>query len=133
MSITLRSLLLLIVAALPVPAWGQKAPPELLRTNPKFLHAFREATAGPGESTVRVRCDGKDTALGVVVGADGWVLTKGYDLKGKITCRFKRGQEYEARLVGVHPLHDLALLHIDVQGLAAVEFADSKAVKAGSW
>ena len=125
--------LLLALLLIPAPARAQKAPAEFLRTNPKFLQAFRDVAAGPSESTVRVRCDGKDTALGVVVAADGWVLTKAYDLKGKITCRFKRGQEYDAQLVGVHPLHDLALLRVDVNGLTPVEFADSKATKAGSW
>src|SRR6266542_873904 len=34
-----------------------------LRSNPAFLKAFKEAVAKPSESTVRIQCDGKDTAL----------------------------------------------------------------------
>src|SRR5438445_377148 len=71
------------------------------RNNPKVLKLFRNVVAGPSNSTVRVRCDGKDTALGAVVGADGWIITKANDLHGKIVCRLRGGQEYPAELVGV--------------------------------
>ena len=47
-----------------------------LRGSPKVLAAFRQVVARPSLSTVRVKCDGKDAALGTVVRADGWILTK---------------------------------------------------------
>src|SRR5947209_3871751 len=92
----LPSLLLIVLWA---PAAGaQGLHTDFLRTNPKFLQIFRAVVAEPSQSVVRVRSDDKDVALGVIVGADGWVLTKAFDLKGKITCRLKDGREYEAKL-----------------------------------
>ncbi len=127
----------LIVGALwsaaPNGAGAQGGVSDFIRTNPKFLHVFREVVAGPSESTVRVRCDGKDTALGVIVDADGWVLTKAFDLHGKITCRLKDGRELDATIIGVHQAHDLAMLKVESTGLPAVRFSPSKGVPAGSW
>jgi hypothetical protein len=59
---------------------------------------------------VRIKCDGSEVALGTVVGPDGWVLSKASQLKGRVVCRTRDGQEREARLVGVHPGLDLAML-----------------------
>ncbi len=106
---------------------------EFLRSNPKFLENFREVVGPHADSLVRIACDGKDTALGVIVDADGWILTKANDLKGKVTCKLKSGQEHEAKIVGVHQQHDLALLKIDVKGLKPITFTPSNAIKAGSW
>src|SRR5437879_4600643 len=89
---------------------------DFLRSNPKFVQVFREVVAGPSHCTVRVRNDGKDAALGLVVGADGWILTKAFDLKNKVTCRLEDGRVFDASVVGVHGLHDLALLKIDATG-----------------
>src|SRR5690242_3443550 len=61
----------------PTAIHAQRVRPEpevVTKTSPQFRAAFREAIAAPARSTVRVRCDDKETALGAVVGADGWVL-----------------------------------------------------------
>jgi serine protease Do len=125
--------LLAFLWAVPTAARAQGNLADFLRTNPKFLQAFREVVAGPSEYTVRVRCDGKDTALGVIVGTDGWVLTKAFDIKGAITCRLKDGRELEAKVVGVHQPHDLAMLKVEAGGLPVAHFKASKAVPAGTW
>jgi serine protease Do len=106
---------------------------QYLRTNPRFKELFREVIARPSESTVRIRAGGKDAALGVVVGADGWILTKAFDLKGKLVCTLKDGREYDARIVGVHEVHDLAVLKIDATDLPVIKFTATKSVPAGSW
>jgi serine protease Do len=126
----LASLATLLLAFAPLHAQSSK---EFLRSNPKFLQNFREVVAQHADSTVRVACDGKDTALGVVVDADGWILTKACDLTGKITCKLKSNDVIEAKIVGVHQQHDLALLKIDMKGLKPITFTPSKGVKAGSW
>lgn len=104
-----------------------------LRSSPEILSAFRDVVAGPGKSTVRVRCDGKDVALGTVVEADGWILTKASELKGKVSCKLKDGDELDARVAGVQESYDLALLKIDAKGLQPVEWADSKTALVGNW
>src|SRR5690348_14564435 len=109
---TLPTLGLLALLALPGAAGAQAKINDLLRTNPRFVNAFREVVAGVRPGVVRVRCDDLDTALGIVVAADGWVLTKAHDLKRPITCRLHDGRELPAKLVGVHEQHDLALLRV---------------------
>src|SRR5260370_6246673 len=145
-----RGLLLLAVVglALPAPARAQnetgkgkgfqKANPAFLRTNPTFLSAFRNVVARASASTVRVQCedengDDKNVALGTIVGADGWVLTKASDLKGKIVIKLRDGATFDARLVGVHEAHDLAMLKIDANGLTPVEWRSSKDDGVGYW
>src|SRR5262245_2942611 len=99
----------LLLLASPVLAQQGKDPAvEFTRANPKFLAAFRGAVARPSVSVVRVQCNGYDAALGVIVGPDGWILTKANDLHGVITVNFKNGKTYDAELVGVHAPHDLA-------------------------
>src|SRR5262245_52046701 len=103
------------------------------RANPTFLKAFKEVVAKPSESTVRIQCDGKDAALGMVVGPDGWILTKANDLKGDITVKLRDGTSYDARWIGAQQQHDIALLKIDAAGLKPIEFSDSKKAGVGSW
>lgn len=103
------------------------------KSSPQVLSAFREVVAKPNQSTVRVLCDGKETALGAVVGADGWIISKASELKGKITCKLRDGRELEARLIGVHETFDLAMLKIDAKNLPALVWAESKAAGVGDW
>jgi len=103
------------------------------RASSKFLAPFRTAVAKANESTIRIRCDDKDAALGTIVFSDGYILTKASELKGAITARMKDGAEYEADVVSVHKETDLALLKVDVKGLKSIAFADSKKVPVGNW
>src|SRR4051812_20860565 len=115
---------------------GVESASEYTRSNPKFLAAFKSVTARPSISTVRVLASGKEAALGVVVGPDGWILTKLDDLKDSlksITVRFREGKVYDAEVVGLHTPNDLALLKIDARGLLPIEFKDSKTAEVGSW
>jgi serine protease Do len=103
------------------------------KSSPAVLAAFKPVVAGPAESTVRVLCGGKETALGTVVGADGWILTKGSLLKGRTVCRLKDGKEFQAKLVGLDDNYDLALLKIDARGLKPIQWRDSKEALVGNW
>ena len=117
-------------------ARAQFSPPaasDLLRSNPKVVKVFKSVVAEPSESTVRIKCDGKDTALGAVVATDGWIITKASDLKGKLVCRLKDGREYDAKVVGVKDDYDLALLKIEAAELRPIIWRDSKEAKVGRW
>src|SRR4051812_20393647 len=112
----LRSLavaLLLVAAAVPAPA--QQFGRESLRSSTPILAAFRDVIAGPSKSVVRVQVDGKDVSLGTVVAADGYVLTRGSDLHGKVSCKFRDGKTLDAKVVGVDEAHDLAMLEVDAK------------------
>src|SRR5439155_2058064 len=60
-------------------------------------------------------------------------LTKASERKGKPVCRLRDGRQLEARVVGIQEPYDLALLKIDADGLAAVDWRDSKTAAVGTW
>ena len=102
------------------------------REGPDIKTPFRQVVAAASQCVVRVKCDGQDAALGTIVGPDGWVLTKASELKGKIVCRLRDGRELEARIVGIHPPCDLAMLKIDAVSLPIIGWsAQQPAV--GQW
>jgi serine protease Do len=115
---------------------GQPAPPGPspdARTSPAIAKVFREVVAPACQSTVRVRCNGNDVALGTVVGADGWILTKCSELNGHVTCVLPDGKSLPAEILGVHEPFDLALLKVEARGLLPVTWTDSKVAAVGRW
>ena len=117
------------------PAFAQRVPRDavVLPSSPRFLAAFRDVVAKAARSTVRVRCDEEEAALGAVVGADGWILTKASELSGKIVCQLHDGRELPAHIVGVSEAEDLAMLKVDAKDLIPVEWRDSTADAVGNW
>jgi serine protease Do len=118
------------------PAWAQRPgrdDRDNVKNNTKVMAAFKSVVAGPSQSTVRIRCDDKDAALGAVVDHTGFILTKASELRGKIVCRFKDGKDLEAKIVGVEEKHDLAMLKVEASGLVPVQWADSKTATVGNW
>jgi len=93
---------------------------------------FAGLVAEARRSTVRVRCDGQETALGTIVGPDGWILTKASEVSGKILCRLADGRELEAKVIGISHPFDLAMLKVDAVDLPCVQW--SKHVpQVGQW
>jgi serine protease Do len=116
----------------PVESRSEPSPRAFRKMSPKILAAFREVVAPLHRSTVRVLSNGKDASLGTVIGANGWILTKASELKGKVTCKFSDGRELPARIIGVHEDTDLAMLKVEAHDLAPVAF--SKATpQVGDW
>src|SRR4051794_10445069 len=84
------------------------------KANAKILDLFKPVVAKPAQSTVAVRIDGKQVALGAVIDADGFILTKESELRGdKILVRFKDGKELPAKKVAGNDNWDLAVLKVD--------------------
>ncbi len=94
---------------------------------------FAPTLTTAGASVARIKCDGKDAALGTVVSADGYLLTKGSELRGEVTVVLKDGTAHEATRVGYHKPTDLALIKIDADKLKAVAFAADDAGAVGNW
>ena len=70
------------------------------------------------KATAEVLGDGKVIALGTVVDAAGYIVTKASLLQGKISCRLHDdGKEMEATLKGVSDDYDLALLKVEATDL----------------
>jgi len=72
---------------------------------------------------------------GVVIGSDGYILTNNHVVQGadKVRVLFPDGRSYEAQWVRTDPPTDLALIKINAEGLAALEFADSERLQVGDW
>jgi S1-C subfamily serine protease len=97
------------------------------RDSPEVKTPFRQVVQAANQCVVRVKCDARDTALGTIVGPDGWILTKASEIltndcqpKGKITCRLRDGRELEAHVKGVRPDLDLVMLKIDAVNLPLI-------------
>ncbi|MFO0930482.1 MAG: PDZ domain-containing protein [Gemmataceae bacterium] len=103
------------------------------RNTAPILAAFRGVVSRPSESVVRVLADDKDAALGAIISADGWIVTKSSLLKGKLVCKLKDGRTFPARLTGVEETHDLAMLKIDASGLKPIEWKAAKTAEVGDW
>jgi serine protease Do len=103
------------------------------RRHSSVVGAFREIVADPAKSTVEVSSDQETVALGTIVSAEGHILTKGSDLKGKIVCKLSDNRRFDAELLGLNKQHDLALLKIDAKDLTPITWTESTETPVGSW
>jgi serine protease Do len=94
---------------------------------------FSEAVSAVSPSTVRIQCNDRDASLGTVVSSDGYILTKGSELRGEISVLLSDGTAYEAKYVGYHKESDLALIKIDADGLKPATFSDKNLAVVGNW
>ena len=103
------------------------------KNSSQIRQVFDPVSSSAGTATVQVLCNGKPTILGLVVDSSGLVLTKASELKGKISCRLGLDKSSPAKIVGIHPQHDLALLSIDANALPTAKWNTEPAVSVGSW
>ncbi|KXX72118.1 trypsin-like peptidase domain-containing protein [Flammeovirga sp. SJP92] len=71
---------------------------------------------------------------GVIFSKDGYIVTNNHVVKGadKIEVNYNK-RTYEAKLIGIDPSTDIALLKIEKDNLPAIQIASSKAVRVGDW
>jgi serine protease Do len=76
----------------------------------------------------------KSSGSGVIVRADGYILTNDHVVSGadKVTVTLKDGREFEGK-VSRDTKSDLALIKIEAKNLPAAKLGDSSKVKVGSW
>ncbi|WP_084442323.1 DegQ family serine endoprotease [Termitidicoccus mucosus] len=70
---------------------------------------------------------------GVVVSADGYVVTNSHVVTGAdvIKVSFNDGRELSAKVIGTDPKSDLAVIKVDAADLPAITFADSDQLEVG--
>ncbi|MCB9845911.1 MAG: trypsin-like peptidase domain-containing protein [Phycisphaeraceae bacterium] len=86
-----------------------------------FGRRFRDTQVGEGLGT------------GVVARQDGYILTNNHVVEDATTVRVRLldGREYDARVVGLDPATDLAVIKVDASGLAPIQLADSDDLQVG--
>lgn len=102
------------------------------KSGPADRDAVRKMIAGSSAATVRILSGGSPIALGTVVDADGYVVTKASLLHGDLVVRLHDGRELAAGIVGKDTVNDLALLHANARGLRAIEWRKGPAPPPGS-
>ncbi|MCH8300524.1 MAG: trypsin-like peptidase domain-containing protein [Candidatus Marinimicrobia bacterium] len=72
---------------------------------------------------------------GFVVTKDGYILTNFHVVAGahQLKVTFSNHKAYDAKIMGLDSLTDIALIKIDAKGLKPVKFADSEKAKIGDW
>lgn len=74
-------------------------------------------------------------ASGVLVSADGYILTNSHVVKDmdKITVQLTDGREFPAKVLGQDPSSDLALIKIEGKDLPYLTLGDSNKLEVGQW
>jgi Do/DeqQ family serine protease len=72
---------------------------------------------------------------GVIISADGYIVTNNHVIKGAedISVKLNDNREFDAKLVAADPSTDLALLKIDAKNLPFIPFGNSDDLKLGEW
>jgi serine protease Do len=96
--------------------------------DPQLLRDFLRRYFGPSPEV-------RSLGSGFVIDAAGYVITNA-QLVGDgrdIVVRLADRREFEATVVGVDPLSDIALLRIEASGLQAVKVGDPAKLRPGEW
>jgi serine protease Do len=77
----------------------------------------------------------RGTGSGVIISADGFILTNNHVAGGadEIKVKLSDGRELRARLIGADPETDLALIKIDGLNLPFAKLGDSSKLEQGEW
>ena len=84
------------------------------------------SSASPPRAPCRSIATAIASALGAVVRADGYIVTKASELKGKIECQLpgrRQNEKLEATIVASDPALDLAILKIDAKDLPPIAWS----------
>jgi S1-C subfamily serine protease len=83
----------------------------------------------------RVQVQTAGTGSGVIISADGFILTNNHVITGaySVNVRTPQGKAYAAKVIGADPRSDLAVLKIDATGLVPAEMGDSSKLEIGQW
>lgn len=123
-------------ASLTLAAAGQQSLDSAYRTTGTAVVAAFEAQRQVLQTSSAVMLDGrKEIGYGVVISADGHILTKAsevLDVKA-LAVTVDQTQYREVKVLAVDPSWDVALLKIEAGGLVPVVYAPTSEVPQGTW
>ena len=72
---------------------------------------------------------------GFIISPDGTILTNAHVVKdaSEVTVKLTDRREFKAKVIGVDPQTDIAVLKIDANNLPSVKLGDSKNLEVGNW
>lgn len=73
---------------------------------------------------------------GVIISRDGFVVTNNHVVdgsNGSLKVTLNNNKDYKARIIGVDPTTDLALLKIEERDLPTLQYGDSDNLEVGEW
>lgn len=98
-----------------------------------LLKLLTKPVAEVRQSTVEIYSDGRQVAMGLIVGADGWIVTKASELQTTVRVMLPDGTRKRAAVHAIDREFDVTLLKVDASGLNAVALAEVPEPAVGSW
>jgi len=88
-----------------------------------------------GDDFFRKPLPGKGQGSGILIGADGYVLTNAHVVRNAQTMRvtLRDGRAYRAALVGHDAVADVAVVKVNARDLPAAELGSSRDLPVGAW
>jgi len=85
-----------------------------------------------GEATPR---EGKSTGSGAIISEDGYIVTNNHVIENasKVEITLEDNRRFTARVIGLDPTTDLALLKIEANNLPFIPFGNSDQAQIGEW
>jgi serine protease Do len=98
------------------------------------VSAFEAQRSVIQQSSAVVRDGGNNLVYGTIVSADGYILTKASEIRSISTPTVLVGSKrYNARVMGVDPVWDVALLKIEASDLVPVIYTTDEDIPQGTW
>jgi len=125
---------LLLVAILPATIFAQALPLNRLKSGRTILKLLQPVVEASQQSMVRISNDKDDLALGTIVDANGYIITKASLLTDDAVCHLNEDEEaYKPLVVAVDKEHDVALLKIDANDLHPISWKKKVDFTRGQW
>ncbi len=102
-------------------------PPEFRQLlPPEFFEGGQFEERSPG---------GSGLGSGVIVSADGYILTNNHVVEGadELTVALSDGRQVPGKVRGTDPKTDIAVVKIEASGLVPAKLGDSDALRVGDW
>lgn len=127
-------LLAVLLFVSPQSALAQRGSDGRFAPDSEIREAFESVVEDVRASVVELESEGSGLALGTIVDKAGYLLTKASELAGhdKITAYLADGRRFDATILGIDRLNDLAMLKIDAERLSAVRLVDDEP-EMGRW
>ena len=108
---------------------------DLRKNGDAVVSIFEDQRAVLQRSSAVIREGRKDLCYGVVISADGYILTKASEVQkiSSLSVIVNETKYDNAKVVATDPTWDVALIKADAQGLLPVSYAPSADLPQGTW